>query len=322
MSGDHHHDHCKHDHAHDHHHDHHHDHRESRFKKALIFGIGLNLFFSCLELFMGFYTHSLALISDAGHNFSDVLSLVISLFALWLTKIKISPRFSFGLKNSSIFAAFFNSAVLLLACGIIIWEASMRFKHPGPINSDLTLIVASIGFVINLFSAYLFHGSHHHDLNAKSAFLHLMGDALVSLGVVASSLVIKYTHSYWIDPLVSLFIALVIIYSSFGLFKESFFLLIKGTPNQISLPEIKNKLATFSGVKAILDLHLWAMSTTENILSAHLRVDASLSIDEREALMLKIKIFLRDEFQLRHTSLQLSHSKAIEELDQSCSIIS
>ncbi|MFZ4762808.1 MAG: cation diffusion facilitator family transporter [Alphaproteobacteria bacterium] len=263
-------------HHHNHHHDHEghhgggHHHAPNNFGRAFSIGIGLNIAFVVGEIIYGLQANSLALLADAGHNASDVLGLFMAWGAFILAKSKPSERYSYGLQSSSIIAALANAVLLLLACGGIGWEALQRFSHPEPITASTVMLVAGVGVFVNGITAWLFMGGRHDDLNIKGAFLHMAADAAISLGVVASAALSQQTGWLWLDPLVSFSIAVIIIVSTWQLLKSSANLALHATPEHIDVRLVKNYLGNQEGVSEVHDLHIWAMSTTNNALSAHL----------------------------------------------------
>ncbi|MBP1628019.1 MAG: cation diffusion facilitator family transporter [Holophagaceae bacterium] len=252
-------------------HDHSHDHALPTSRtKVFALAIGLNLTFVLVEWVFGILSHSLALIADAGHNLSDVMGLALAWAAVGLARREPSDRFTYGLGRSSILAALFNAMLLMAAIGAISWEAVRRITSPSPIQAGTVIWVAAAGIVLNTGTALLFLKDRHHDLNLRGAFLHMAMDALVSLGVVIGGFLVIWTGWNWVDPVLSLLISLVILVGTWDLLKKSFVLTLDGVPHAIDLPEVREFLVAWPGVCQIHDLHVWAMSTTENALSVHL----------------------------------------------------
>jgi cobalt-zinc-cadmium efflux system protein len=258
---------------HDHSH-HHHDHtpKIDHLNSAFIWGIVLNSAFVILEVIAGFLSGSLSLLTDAGHNLSDVASLALALLAFKLTKAKSNQNYTYGYKRSTIIVSFFNAMILFVAVGFIVYEAIMRFIHPEPIAGGTVAWVAFAGIAINGFTAWLFMKDKDSDLNVKGAYLHMAVDAVVSLGVVISGIIIYYTHYAWIDSTVSIIIAIVILTGTWNLLKASLRLEMDGVPKEMDLKKIKAELMKANGVVDIHHMHVWALSTTENALTAHLVV--------------------------------------------------
>jgi cobalt-zinc-cadmium efflux system protein len=260
-----------HDHSHAHGH-HHHDHapKLDHLNTAFIIGIILNSAFVIIEAVAGFITHSLSLLTDAGHNLSDVASLALALLAFKLTKVSANSKYTYGYKRSTIIVSFFNAMILFVAVGFIIYEAIMRFMNPEIVSGGTMAWVAFIGIGINAFTAWLFVKDKDTDLNVKGAYLHMAVDAIVSLGVVVSGLIIYFTKLYWIDSVVSIIIAVVILRGTWSLLKDSLRLEMDGVPAEMDLEKIKTELMKGKGVVDVHHMHVWALSTTENALTAHL----------------------------------------------------
>jgi cobalt-zinc-cadmium efflux system protein len=240
---------------------------------AFIIGIVLNLVYVIIQIIIGLRINSLSLLSDAGHNFLDVAGLALSLLAFKLTKAKASSKYTYGYKKSSILISLINAVVLLISIGAIGYEAIFRFQNPQPIPGLTIAIVSAIGIFINGISAFMFFREKDKDINVKSAFLHLMADALVSLALVVGGIIIYYTHLYWIDPVLSLLVCGVIIASTWNLLKESFRLSLDGVPSDVNIQDIREIALKIKGVEEIHHLHVWAISTTENALTAHIIVN-------------------------------------------------
>jgi cobalt-zinc-cadmium efflux system protein len=290
--------------AHDHsHHDHHHTITLKDVNQALIIGIALNLLFVVVEAIFGFYINSLSLLSDAGHNLADVGSLALSLLAFRLMKVKSNKVYTYGYRKTSILAALLNSMILLLSLGAIIYQAIYRFFHPAPIPGGTIAWVAGIGIVINYITARLFVKGKEKDLNIKSAYLHMMADALVSGGLVVGGIVIFYTDWYWLDPVLSIVIAIVILTGTWSLLTESLRLSMDAVPKGIDLEEIKKATSNITGVKNVHHVHVWAMSTTENAMTVHAVVDSDLQNED----VAHIKNAIRHEmthFNIQHTTVE------------------
>jgi cobalt-zinc-cadmium efflux system protein len=263
-------------------HDHHHHHTVdlSHASRALVLGIILNLTFVVVEAAAGLYSGSLALLSDAGHNLSDVAGLALALLAFKLIKVKPTKEFTYGFRRASILISLLNAIILLLAVGSIGYESVQRFFAPSPVRSDVIIWVASVGIVINFGSAFLFMRNKEQDLNLKGAYLHLLVDALVSVGVVVSGIVIYYTEWQWIDPLVSVIVMAIIVISTWNLLSDSVRLSVDAVPRNIDIEKIRSTALKFSGIKDIHHIHVWALSTSDNALTAHLVMDESLSNEE------------------------------------------
>ena len=290
--------------AHGHAHTHEHGHAlpaPEQVNKAFIIGIALNLIFVLVEATAGFWYDSLALLSDAGHNLSDVISLVLALLAFRMAKVKPNSRYTYGYKKSTVLVSLLNAIILLVAVGIILAESIEKLRNPQPIAGGGIAWVAGVGILINAFTAFLFLKDKERDLNIKGAYLHLMADALVSVGVVISGVIISYTHWYIIDPIIGIAIAIVILVSTWNLLRDSLRLSLDGVPAGISAEKIRKLLLQVDGVREIHHLHIWALSTTQNALTAHVVV---ASLEDGEAVKNRIKEILSEEH-IPHATLEL-----------------
>jgi cobalt-zinc-cadmium efflux system protein len=286
--------------AHDHHsHDHHID--LQGLNKAFVIGIVLNLFFVFVELGAGFWLDSLALISDAGHNLSDVFSLMVAMIAFRLMKLKPNVKYTYGYKKSTVLASLLNACILLVAIGIILAESIKKISDPQPIEGGAIAWVAGVGIVINAFTAWLFRQDQKKDLNVQGADLQMVADTLVSVGVVVCGLVMQYTGWYIIDSVISIVIATVILVSTMGLLFSSLRLSLDGVPEGIDVPKIKELIV--AGDQRIVDihhLHIWAISTSENALTAHIVVRA---LEGMETVKHNVKHLLEDH-RISHVTLE------------------
>lgn len=289
--------------AHSHHHSH--DHAPANYNTAFAVGVALNLIYVAVEAAFGFLSGSLALLADAGHNLSDVLGLLLAWGGHYLAQRPRTERYTYGLRSSSILAALFNALILLAAIGGIVWEAVRRFSDPQPLEATTVIWVASVGVVINTATALLFLKGRKHDLNIRGAFLHMAADAGVSVGVVLAAWGILATGWLWIDPAVSLVVALVIFIGTWGLLRESLNLALQAAPAEINPRAVFDYLASLEGVDDVHDLHIWAMSTTETALTAHLVKPALSNEDE---FLAHTAQELHDRFGIEHTTLQLERS--------------
>jgi cobalt-zinc-cadmium efflux system protein len=299
------HDHDRHDHGHDHHGHAHgagHVHAPANFGAAFALGIGLNVAFVVIEAVYGILSNSVALLADAGHNLSDVLGLAVAWLASELVKRAPTPRFSYGLRGSSILAALFNAVFLLVAVGGISLEAIQRLGAPEPVASKTVMIVAAIGIAINGLTAWLFASGGESDINLRGAFLHMASDALVSAGVVLAALLILFTGWLWLDPVVSLVINAIIIWGTWSLLRESFSMSMAATPTHIDPNLVRTFLRQRAGVSDLHDLHVWCMSTTEIALTCHLVMPSGHPGD---AFLHALAADLASQFRIRHTTVQI-----------------
>ncbi|HWX50609.1 MAG TPA: cation diffusion facilitator family transporter [Roseomonas sp.] len=297
-----------HDHGHAGQHEGGHTHAPADFGRAFAIGIGLNLAYVVLEGLFGVLAGSLALLADAGHNLSDVLGLLLAWGAMHLSRRGPTRRRTYGYKASSTLAALANAVLLLVAVGAIAWEAVQRLLAPQPVASGTMLWVAAIGVVVNAGTALLFMAGRKGDLNIRGAFLHMVADAGVTVGVILAALLIRWTGWLWLDPVVSLAIAVVILIGTWSLLRQSVDLAMGAVPPGIDPDEVRAWLATLPGVTEVHDLHVWAMGTTETALTAHLVCGEETRLD-RERL-LRIQSGCRERFGIAHTTVQLETPEA------------
>ncbi|HUR90152.1 MAG TPA: cation diffusion facilitator family transporter [Ramlibacter sp.] len=301
-----------HSHAHAHHDHHGHDHSGHGHAhahalppnpgKALAIGIALNLAFVVLEWGFGLWSHSLALLADATHNLGDVLGLVLAWAAARLSQRGPTKRFTYGLGASSILAALANALLLVLVTGGIVWEAVQRFQNPQAIEGGVVIGVALAGVVVNGLTAWLLHQGHEHDLNVKGAYLHMLADAAVSVAVAVAGALILFTGWLWLDPAITLGVSLVIVWGSTGLLRDSAKLALQGVPQDIDSTEVRRYLEALPGVSEVHDLHIWAMSTTGNALTAHLVCPGGHPGDE---FIERTRHEIGERFGIRHVTLQI-----------------
>ena len=292
------------DHKHEHSRDHSHSVQINRGNvNIFLIGIGLNMAFVLAEAVAGFVYNSVALLTDAGHNLSDVASLLISLVAFWIAKRQSNAVYTYGYKKATVLAALANAVVLLVAVGVLGFESIQRLLNPEPVAGGVIAWVAAIGIVINGLSAFLFFRQKH-ELNSKAAYLHLLSDALVSLGVVIAGVVISYTHLYWIDAAIGIAIMIVILVSTWGLLRDSFKMTIDAVPAGMELERIKAVIAQTKHVNRVEHVHVWALSTTENALTAHVVIDDQLSFDNKVKVVGEIKHAL-EHHNIQHSTIEM-----------------
>jgi cobalt-zinc-cadmium efflux system protein len=292
-------------------HSHDHDHGSQDFARAFAIGIVLNIGFVAVEVIFGFRANSMALLSDAGHNFSDVLGLMVAWAGGALARRGSSPRFTYGFKKASILAALANALLLFVAVGAIGAEAIRRLVHPSPAQGQTIMVVAAIGIAANGISALLFARGQH-DLNIRGAFLHMAADAAVSVAVVFAGLVIILTSQQWVDPVMSLAVAVVILWGSIGLLKESVWMSLAGVPSGINVDQVEAALTDLDGVEAVHDLHVWPLSTTETALTAHI---VTRRADYPDALLANARAVLHDRFHIEHCTLQVEREHSADHKD-------
>jgi cobalt-zinc-cadmium efflux system protein len=288
--------------AHAHHHHDHGAHDSRRAGRAFALGIGLNLAFVLVEAVYGVLAHSMALLADAGHNLGDVLALSLAWGASTLARRGPSERFTYGLRSSSILVALLNSALLFVVTGGIAWEAINRLATPAPVAGQTVIWVALAGIFVNGASAMLFARDRRHDVNMRAAFLHLAADAAVSLGVVFAGVAIIFTGWLWLDPLTGLVIAVAIVWSTWGLLRDSVALALNAVPEHIDPRAVRGYLSKLAGVTEVHDLHIWAMSTTETALTVHLVIPSGHPGD---AFTAEICQELREHYHVHHATIQI-----------------
>jgi cobalt-zinc-cadmium efflux system protein len=305
MSAHHHHGHDRHGHNHGHAHGHGHQHHAApgtSHGRAFALAIGVNTLFVAIEFSYGFIANSTALMADAGHNLSDVLGLMLAWGAALLARSAPNGRYTYGLRSSSILAALANALLLMVACGAIAWEAVHRFSHPAPVAGMTVSVVAAIGVAVNGFSAWLFMAGSKDDLNLRGAYLHMAADAAISLAVVVAGVAIMYTGWTWLDPVVSIAIVLVIVLGTWSLLREALQMVLAAVPNNVDAAAVSAFLAGRPGVSEVHDLHIWAMSTTETALTAHLVMPGGYPGD---GTIDGIVEALRKDFAIHHCTLQV-----------------
>lgn len=303
------HDHHTHDHAH---HDHGaggHTHALKDFGLAFAIGTSLNITIVVLEGVFGILSNSMALLADAGHNLSDVFGLVLAWGASTLVKKKPTARFTYGMGASSILAALGNSILLLVATGAITWEAIGRLGEPEPVSGITVMVVAGIGILANGFTAWLFTSGRNDDINVRAAFLHMAGDAAISLGVVIAGAITLLTGWLVVDPIVSLVIAALIVWSTWSLLKDSVVMAMQAVPPGMNTDDVRQSLENLPGVSRLHDLHIWAMSTTKTALTCHLVMPAGHPGD---AFLSEASHMLASRFKIDHATFQIEVSEDSE----------
>jgi cobalt-zinc-cadmium efflux system protein len=301
------HDHDRHDH-HPHHHDHHaHEHIQANSGRAFVVGIGLNLTFVVVEVVYGVLSHSVALLADAGHNFGDVLGLGLSWGAMALASLKPSKRRTFGFRRTTIVASAANALVLLFVTGGLTWESIRRLLEPAQAQGTTMVVVALVGAVVNTASALLFMRGGSRDLNVRSAFVHLASDAVLAVGVAITGGLIVATGWLWLDPAVSIVLAIAILAGTWSLMRKSLDLMLDAVPEGIDPEEVKAFLGAQPGVIEVHDLHIWAMSTTETALTAHVVMPGG---SMRPTFLVDVCKNLHEKFDIDHATVQVDPEEA------------
>lgn len=287
----------------EHNHSHSHD---INLGNAFKIGISINIVFVIIEASYGFFSNSMALVADAGHNLSDVLALAFSWVAVILSQRKPTLKFTYGFRRSTILIALLNTVLLLAAVVFIVWETIERMGKPLEINSNSVITIAAIGIAVNGFTAWLFMKGKKHDLNIRSAFVHFVADALVSLGVVVAGIIMAFTGIVWIDSLVSFAIIAVILYSSYHLLIDSVNLALDAVPENVNIEAVRNYLKSLPQVTDIHDLHIWALSTTDAALTVHLTTNTQTDV----SFISSIQHELHKQFDIEHSTLQIEYGDA------------
>lgn len=294
----------------EHHHSHRHDINLGNTFKA---GITINIIFITVEALFGFFSNSMALIADAGHNLSDVLALVFSWIAIILSQRQPTLKFTYGFRRSTILIALLNTILLLAAVAFIIYETVQRLNNPVKIDANNVMIVAAIGIVVNAVTAWLFMKGKKHDLNIRSAFVHFVADALVSLGVVLAGVIMVFTGIQWIDSLVSFVIIAVILYSSYNLLIDSVNLALDAVPENIKIEDVREYLSKLSDVTGVHDLHIWALGTTDAALTVHLTTSVQTDISFITTIQKELDI----RFNIEHSTIQVEYG-GVNDFESNC----
>lgn len=286
--------------SHDHHHAH--SHAPQSFNKAFGIAVALNLTFTLCQIFYAFVANSMSLMADAAHNFGDVFGLMLAWGANWLLTLPARKRYSYGYKRTTILAALTNALILVATSALITYESIYKLMHLTHVNEFIVIVVAVIGIIINGSTAMLFMKGAHDDLNIKGAFIHLLGDALISIGVVIAAIAIYYTGWVWLDPLMGLFIVSIILIGTWGLLRDSVRLILDAVPHHIDQQGVQAFLQQLPGVKTVHDLHIWGLSTKEIALTAHLVMPEHKLSD---ADYKKINEMLKTQYRIDHVTLQV-----------------
>jgi len=294
-------------------HNHSHSH-DINLGNAFKIGISINIVFIIIEASYGFFSNSMALVADAGHNLSDVLALLFSWVAVILSQRKPTLKFTYGLRRSTILIALLNTILLLAAVVFIVWETIERMGKPLQINSNTVITIAAIGIAVNGFTAWLFMKGKKHDLNIRSAFVHFVADALVSLGVVVAGIIMAFTGIVWVDSIVSFAIIAVILYSSYHLLIDSVNLALDAVPENVNIEAVRTYLKSLPEVIDIHDLHIWALSTTDAALTVHLSTKTQTDV----SFITAIQHQLHEQFDIEHATMQVEFGNSKQECDTNC----
>ncbi|WP_420769022.1 cation diffusion facilitator family transporter [Parageobacillus thermoglucosidasius] len=304
----HHHHHSHSHHGHDHHHGHHHDHSREGNKKGLAIALFITAGIMLLEFFGGLITNSLALLSDSGHMLSDASSLALSLAAIWFAAKPASPNKTYGFYRFEILAALFNGVTLFVIAGFIVWEAIQRFYNPPTVAGGSMMLIAAIGLFANLLSAWTLmrKGDVKNNVNLRSAYLHVIGDALGSVGAIIAGIVMWLFDWYVADPIISILVALLILKGAWGVIKHTVHILMEGTPITIDQNEVKKALESIEGVVGVHDLHIWTITSGLDSLSCHILIEDHQ--DSQKILQDAIHM-IEEKFKILHTTIQIETSQ-------------
>jgi cobalt-zinc-cadmium efflux system protein len=290
----------------------------SNLQKRLVWALGITFVIFVAEITGGFLSNSLALKSDAGHLFGDIMALGLSLLAVRISLRPASPRRTYGYHRAEVFAAVINGVTLMFLAGYIFVEAYRRLVEPEPIKSFLMLAVAIVGLLGNSVVIFRLHGHARENLNVKAAFLHVMGDMLASVGVVAGGIVMLLTGNYLADPIISLFVGCIILLGAFSVLREGANILLEGAPRNIDYDQLKEDMESIDGVVSVHDLHIWTISSSNVVLSAHIKVpDQPTHASQR--ILTKVTAFLKSKYRIQHATLQIE-CECCSEVDCGCSV--
>lgn len=296
---------------HNHNHGHSHSHAIEPINATapFIIGITLNILFVIVEVIAGIMNDSMSLLTDAGHNLSDVASLVLSLIAFRLAKKSSTKKFTYGFKKTTVLAAFLNAVLLLIAIGILGFESVQRLIHPANVSGEVIAWVAGAGILVNAITAFLFFKNRKTDLNIKSAYLHMLSDTLVSVGVVIGGVLINFTGWNWVDPVIGLIIMIVILAGTWSLLTDSFRLSVDAVPPDIDIEKIKSVITHQPNIIEAHHIHIWALSTTENALTAHVSLDDNIAFEEKMKLVKDLKHELMHH-KIHHSTIEIETEKS------------
>jgi cobalt-zinc-cadmium efflux system protein len=285
---------------------------DARMKRVLIASLTLTLAFVVFEALAGFSAHSLALLSDAGHNFTDAFALLLAAFGVYLQARPGDHERTYGYQRAGVLAAFVNALSLVVLAGILFYESYQRLLYPQPVTVSTMMIVAGVALVLNLGIAGALgtHGDHHHDLNVRAAWLHMAGDAASSAAIILGALLIRYTGWLAIDPILSILIGIAIVWSGWGIIRESLNILLEGLPKGLELKNVSAELSGVEGVIDVHDLHIWSLGSDSRALSCHVLID-DMPPSESDSILQRFNDVLCARFQIRHTTVQFEHVKCV-----------
>jgi len=291
------------------HHHHHHDHVLGTEGKKLLFTVVLNFVITIAEFIGGIFANSLALISDAIHNLSDAVALLITYLTFRISKKPSDSKHTFGYKRIQILAALFNSVTLIAICLYLLYEAYERLLNPEPIKSLIMLSVALIGLIANLLSVWLLKDHSKENLNIKAAYLHLIGDTLSSVAVILGGILIYFYQVYWVDPLITVLICLYIIKETYSVLHETYKILMQRTPSTVSIEKLVTTLKEINGVRNVHHVHIWNLTDTEIHFEGHIDLSTDMKVSESQKILDKVRNILKNNFEINHITLQFEHNR-------------
>lgn len=294
------------------------DHRP-RLGRVLIGSLVATVGFVAVEVAAGLKAHSLALLSDAGHNFTDALALALAALAFYFESRPADEIKTYGYHRAGVLAAFINALTLLGLAGFILWESYHRLRAPRPVDDVIMLVVAALGLVVNLAIMIALHRDQGHDLNIRAAYVHMLGDALGSIGIIAGSVLIRYTGWHVIDPTLSVFIAGLIIWTAWDIVRDTLNILLEGLPRGMTLEAVTQAIREIPGVKDVHDLHIWSLGTKTHALSCHV-VIADIPPSESAPVLARLNRMLAERFGIHHTTVQFEHTECAVSLN-GCTIL-
>jgi cobalt-zinc-cadmium efflux system protein len=292
----------------DNNHSHHHKTDRGINGNNLLMATFLNITISAIQVAGGVFSNSLALLSDALHNFGDAIAVFLSYIANRVSSRSVNHKRTFGLKRIEIFAAMINGLMMLFICGYLFYEAIIRIEHPQPIKGVLMVMVASVGLLANIIAVLLLKDDSKKNLNVKSAYLHLLSDTLSSVAVIIGGILIYYYRVYWLDPIITIIISIYIFKETFGILKQAYLILLQATPQNLDLHEVKTRLENLSEIDNVHHVHAWNLNDQEIHFECHVDLKTDLHISQTEALLFKIKLILSEQFKVNHTTVQFEYN--------------
>ncbi len=298
-----------------------HQHHHGQTGKVLYWSLAATSAFVVLEAFAGFRSGSLALLSDAGHNFTDALALLLAAFGFYLQAKPADQVKTFGYQRAAVLAAFVNACTLVLLAGFILYESYIRLISPQVMHEGTMIGVAAIGLIVNLGIVLGLHGDHHHDLNIRAAWIHMLGDAVSTAGIIVGGVLIHYTGWLRVDPIISALIAIMIVWSAWDIIKESMNVLLEGLPRGVNLDTVVVEMRGVAGVLDVHDLHIWSLGSNAHALCCHVLID-DMPPSSSDGILKEITVVLAERFQIRHATVQFEHAPCVGAIAGCCTMLS